>query len=94
MVPVAQLVRASGCGPEGRGFKSRLAPAEKGGDTPYNDLTVCLKDSKFNHVVKTLAPYRTGLLILSTVMDRCGFDPRRGLWSGMTEKGSYPYLIG
>lgn len=26
MVFVAQLVRASGCGPEGRGFKSRLTP--------------------------------------------------------------------
>lgn len=26
MVDVAQLVRASGCGPEGRGFKSRHPP--------------------------------------------------------------------
>ncbi len=26
MVPVAQLVRASGCGSEGRGFKSHQAP--------------------------------------------------------------------
>ena len=26
MVSVAQLVRASGCGPEGRGFKSHRSP--------------------------------------------------------------------
>lgn len=29
MVGVAQLVRASGCGPEGRGFKSHHSPSKK-----------------------------------------------------------------
>ena len=29
MVLVAQLVRASGCGPEGRGFESHHAPENK-----------------------------------------------------------------
>ncbi len=38
MVGVAQLVRASGCGPEGREFKSHHSPNKK----PLNQLAVFL----------------------------------------------------
>ena len=39
MVGVAQLVRASGCGPEGRGFDSHRSPQKR--------KSVCLKDKRF-----------------------------------------------
>ena len=58
MVNVAQLVRASDCGPEGRGFKPHLSPRRVAGISGNSFfILACPKIVIARHTIKTLTTH-------------------------------------